>query len=687
MEHLLRTDDIAACAQHCLEWLAAHAGVQRAICAGLDEEGERLVGNASVGVSPLLVAEFWIEVEERNHPLIATLRRTEAVRFSGGGRHPITPLGDEPFIAVPLGRQSTDQLALGLLLLAGDSVTRSPNVQWVVEILSDKFLSLRSRHLASESRFGRERSLLHGVINAVSDPILLTDSDGRLVIANTRAENLFVSREDESEGRRRAVSMNNMLLSAALAGRAMERDHARNELLLVDPNEGSDLLFELMSQPVREGDGEVGIVSVLRNVTDLGRASAEIGETYEKLQLAQARMQSERHRLDLIIDSVADPIIVTDAAGDIMLMNKPAERLFTVQIPGNEEAERRVRSNDAHFSSFISNLLFSGSEKRVRGDITLVDQETGESLPVEAIAGKILSPQGELTTVVTILHDQREALEKARLYEQLKKFSTELEARVQAATAELAEQNELLRRQAVELEQASAAKSQFLANMSHEFRTPLNAILGYTSMLLQGVSGKLLPAQQKALSRIDSNGRHLLDLINEILDITRIESGKMPLHISRFELQALIDEVFAELDPIISRSPAQVTARIPANIPELETDRQKLKQIVVNLISNALKFTHEGRIRVVAGYNARSRMVTIAVSDTGIGIAEEYHQKVFEDFRQVDASTTRAYGGTGLGLSICRRLSSMLGGRITLKSKLGKGSTFTLHIPRKSRRP
>lgn len=560
-------------------------------------------------------------------------------------------------------------------------------MQWVVEILSDKFLSLRSRHLASESRFGRERSLLHGVINAVSDPILLTDSDGRLVIANTRAENLFVSREDESEGRRRAVSMNNMLLSAALAGRAMERDHARNELLLVDPNEGSDLLFELMSQPVREGDGEVGIVSVLRNVTDLGRASAEIGETYEKLQRAQARMQSERHRLDLIIDSVADPIIVTDAAGDIMLMNKPAERLFTVQIPGNEEAERRVRSNDAHFSSFISNLLFSGSEKRVRGDITLVDQETGESLPVEAIAGKILSPQGELTTVVTILHDQREALEKARLYEQLKKFSTELEARVQAATAELAEQNELLRRQAVELEQASAAKSQFLANMSHEFRTPLNAILGYTSMLLQGVSGKLLPAQQKALSRIDSNGRHLLDLINEILDITRIESGKMPLHISRFELQALIDEVFAELDPIISRSPAQVTARIPANIPELETDRQKLKQIVVNLISNALKFTHEGRIRVVAGYNARSRMVTIAVSDTGIGIAEEYHQKVFEDFRQVDASTTRAYGGTGLGLSICRRLSSMLGGRITLKSKLGKGSTFTLHIPRKSRRP
>ena len=221
MEFLLRNDDIRACAQHCLEWLAHHAGVERGVCAGLDSDGKRLLGVASVGVNPLEVAEFWVEVEERNHPLISALRKNEATRFGGGARHPITPLGDLPFIGVPLGRQSSDQLALGLLLIAGGSITRSPNVQWVVEILSDKFLSMRSRHLASESRFGRERSLLHNVINAVSDPILLTDSDGRLLVANTRAENLFSAREDESEGRRRAVSMNNMLLSAALSGKAI----------------------------------------------------------------------------------------------------------------------------------------------------------------------------------------------------------------------------------------------------------------------------------------------------------------------------------------------------------------------------------------------------------------------------------------------------------------------------------
>ena len=131
-------------------------------------------------------------------------------------------------------------------------------------------------------------------------------------------------------------------------------------------------------------------------------------------------------------------------------------------------------------------------------------------MPVEAIAGKILSEHGELTAVVTILHDRREAIEKAKLYEQLKQASDELERKVQAATADIAQQNELLRRQAIELEQASALKSQFLANMSHEFRTPLNAMLGYTSMLLQGVAGAVSSPVQRQLARVESNGRHLL---------------------------------------------------------------------------------------------------------------------------------------------------------------------------------
>ncbi len=214
---------------------------------------------------------------------------------------------------------------------------------------------------------------------------------------------------------------------------------------------------------------------------------------------------------------------------------------------------------------------------------------------------------------------------------------------MQAATAELAQQNELLRRQAIELEQASRLKSQFLANMSHEFRTPLNAILGYTHMLLQGVAGDLLPAVRRQLTRIDSNGRHLLQIINEILDITRIEAGKMPLQISRFNVNELVPEVMAELDAVIARSKLSVTPRLNVLMPEVTTDRQKVKQIVVNLLSNALKFTHQGGIELAVGYEGAERVASIAVRDTGIGIAPENHEKVFEDFRQVDDSPSRQY--------------------------------------------
>jgi signal transduction histidine kinase len=302
-------------------------------------------------------------------------------------------------------------------------------------------------------------------------------------------------------------------------------------------------------------------------------------------------------------------------------------------------------------------------------------------VPVEAISGKVLTETGELTAVVTILHDRREALERARLYEQLKLASDELQARVQAATAELATQNELLRRQAIELEQASRLKSQFLANMSHEFRTPLNAILGYTHMLLQGVAGDLPANVKRQLTRIDSNGRHLLTIINEILDITRIEAGKMPIQLSEFNVNEIVPEVMAELDAVIARSKLTITPKLVPSAPPMRSDRQKVKQIVLNLLSNALKFAHQGGIEIGVGFDAAVRTATIAVNDTGIGIAPEHHEKIFEDFRQVDDSPSRQYGGTGLGLAICRRLATALGGKISLHSTVGQGSTFTLTIP------
>jgi PAS domain S-box-containing protein len=694
LEHYLtHHEDVVRCAELSLEWLARHAGVKQSACLAVDAESNMLVGIAAYGtVGEKIELASW-PLSDAYDPVIAALQSPVPVHFksyrpNGYAAHaPSTPLGRGPFTAVPLGLRGglidTDDVAPGLLLFRAPAVT--PDITWLVTVLGQKIDQVRGRgSLAEEARkLRRERTLFFTIINAVTDPIMLTDIEGRLIVANARAEKLFAASEEESEGRRRAVELNNMLFSAALSRSAVEGSPEARELLLVDPSDGSDLLFEVLSSTVEDPREGTGVVSVLRNITDLRRATEQIEENYQKLRVAEAAVRAERDRLNLIIDSVADPIIVTDSTGATVLMNAPAEDLFTFVTDASELASRTVQANDAHFSSFISGLLLgeTGPGEIRRGEIGLMNPSTSAPIPVEAIAGKVLTETGELTAVVTILHDRREALERARLYEQLKAASDELQARVQAATAELATQNELLRRQAIELEQASRLKSQFLANMSHEFRTPLNAILGYTHMLLQGVAGDMLPAVKRQLQRIDSNGRHLMTIINEILDITRIEAGKMPMQLSEFNLNELVPEVMTELDPVIARSRLTVTPKLCPELPMVYSDRQKVKQIIVNLLSNALKFTHEGGIQITVGYDPGDRTASVAVSDTGIGISPENHEKIFEDFRQVDDSPSRQYGGTGLGLAICRRLATALGGRITLESTMGKGSIFTLTIP------
>ena len=689
--YLMHHEDVARCANATLEWLARHAGVRRSVCLAVDGESNMLVGIAGHGVRNEDVGLFSWPMTDTEDPLVAALSASEPLTFRPtranghpGRVLPPTPLGTAPFTAIPLrGARSGGEASLGLLLLRHQSA--NGDVTWAAAVLGQKIEQIRGRgSLAEEVRkLRRERALFFTIINAVTDPILLTDTEGRLIVANSRAEKLFAASEEESEGRRRAVELNNMLFSAALSRTAVDMPSEARELLLVDPSDGSDLLFEVLSTTVEDPREGTGVVSVLRNITDLRRATEQIEENYQKLRIAEAAARTERDRLNLIIDSVADPIIVTDQAGGTMLMNAPAEALFTLLPDADDTAQRNVQANDAHFSSFISGLLLgeTGPGEIRRGELALLNPNSGESVPVEAISGKVLTETGELTAVVTILHDRREALERARLYEQLKLASDELQARVQAATAELATQNELLRRQAIELEQASRLKSQFLANMSHEFRTPLNAILGYTHMLLQGVAGDLLPAVKRQLQRIDSNGRHLLTIINEILDITRIEAGKMPMQLSEFNLNELVPEVMAELDPVITRSKLAVIPKLSPEVPLVFSDRQKVKQIVVNLLSNALKFTHEGRVEIGVGIEPDSNTATITVADSGIGIAPEHHERIFEDFRQVDDSPSRQYGGTGLGLAICRRLANALGGRITLHSRIGEGSTFTLTIP------
>src|SRR5206468_3411800 len=397
-----------------------------------------------------------------------------------------------------------------LLLIASTDADIEAEARWVAGLLGPRLTALRAaqRREANERRILRERTLLYNIINAVTDPILLTDTEGRITVANARAEALLSAGEDESEGRRRAIALNNMLFSSALTRRALEgAEPWRHELLLVDPVDGSDLLFELLSTVTVDPREGTGIVSILRNVTDLRRATQEIEENYRKLRLAEADARAERDRLDLIIDSVADPILVTDPNANIVMLNAPAERLFTVDPAAGAEARRTVQANDAHFSSFVSNLFFEPGALRRSGSIGLVDPRTGAPLPVEAISGKIVSEHGEVTATVTILHDRTEELERARLYEQLK-----------------------------------------------------------------GVTGELTAHQRRNLERVDSNAHHLLAIINDILDISRIEAGKMPLTLTTFDLKDLVAEVRAEVEPIIARSQLAVTSQLAADVPQLKTD-------------------------------------------------------------------------------------------------------------------
>ncbi|MGZ6144115.1 MAG: sensor histidine kinase, partial [Myxococcales bacterium] len=244
----------------------------------------------------------------------------------------------------------------------------------------------------------------------------------------------------------------------------------------------------------------------------------------------------------------------------------------------------------------------------------------------------------------------------------------------------LAERRSLQREVA---EHANRTKNDFLSRMSHELRTPLNAVIGFSQLLLRE---PLAERDAESVNQIHRAGLHLLDLINEVLDISRIEAGKMPLHFEEFALQALLSELLAEVEPLIQKARLQTQVELSPELPALYSDRQKVKQVVLNLLTNAIKFTPQGFVKVRVAADEARREVRVAVQDTGIGIAPQDRDKVFEDFRQADNSVTREYGGAGLGLAICRRLATMLGGRIELDSELGRGSTFTLVIPRRGKR-
>jgi GAF domain-containing protein len=227
-------------------------------------------------------------------------------------------------------------------------------------------------------------------------------------------------------------------------------------------------------------------------------------------------------------------------------------------------------------------------------------------------------------------------------------------------------------------EHANQAKSAFLATMSHELRTPLNAIIGFTRIVRRKAEDALPDKQKDNLDKVLSSAEHLLDLINTVLDIAKIEAGKMEVQASNFSINALVDQCFNTAQPLIKPT-VRFEKQNDLTLPLIYSDQNKIKQIVLNLLSNAAKFTHAGKIKISVAHE--NSTLKIDVADTGIGMNEESLNKIFEEFQQADSSTTREYGGTGLGLAISRNLARLLGGDLTVVSELDKGSTFTLSLP------
>jgi signal transduction histidine kinase len=230
-----------------------------------------------------------------------------------------------------------------------------------------------------------------------------------------------------------------------------------------------------------------------------------------------------------------------------------------------------------------------------------------------------------------------------------------------------------------QLEIASRHKSEFLANMSHELRTPLNAIIGFTRIVMRRSKEQLETLQYENLEKILASGQHLLALINSILDLSKIEAGRVEVHPGHVGLAPVLEQCARTVEPLVKTDAVTLVKEFDGALPEMYVDEEKLRQIVINLLSNAVKFTERGTIRLHA--QAANGSVSVAVADTGIGIAADKLDLIFEEFEQADASSTRVYGGTGLGLAIARRLARIMGGDIRAQSTLGGGSTFTLTLP------
>lgn len=321
--------------------------------------------------------------------------------------------------------------------------------------------------------------------------------------------------------------------------------------------------------------------------------------------------------------------------------------------------------------------LVSASNRLSEGDLNVRAQLQGSD--------ELAMISTAFDSMATMMQHKTEALESSQVdlsnaKEALADYNRTLEQKVAQRTAELAESIEEARHAKAAAEEANKSKSLFLANMSHELRTPLNAIIGYSEMLQEEMEDFGADELTPDLQKIHGAGKHLLSLINDILDLSKVEAGRMDLYLESFDIIQLIEEVTNTIHPLVEKRKNNLIVEYEGTLGDISADLTKVRQCLLNLLSNASKFTESGKIllRVIG----QSDQIKFIVSDTGIGMSSSQQAKLFQAFTQADASTTRKYGGTGLGLAISKQFCELMGGSIKVESQLRQGSTFTIELPR-----
>jgi len=417
--------------------------------------------------------------------------------------------------------------------------------------------------------------------------------------------------------------------------------------------DGSVVHCEWYNSVLYDQEGEMNsIMSLVQNITERKEAEEEL--------------LKEKIFSDTVIKSIPGAFFVRDENGKLLRWSKKNEDL--TGYSGSELSQLEPTA-----------LVVEEEKERIGQKIREAFNKGEAATEVNFIVKGGKKMAGYLTALRMTLDDKRylvgtaiDITELKEAQEALRKAHAELEEKVAERTQELSQAN-------LRLQELDRLKSMFLASMSHELRTPLNSIIGFVSWLLMGMEGDLNEEQNKQLAMVKNSANHLLSLINDILDISKIESGKVELSLETFHIGEVAKEVAETVLPQTKEKGLVLTVDVPEGI-RLKSDKRRVKQVLMNLVSNAVKFTNEGSV-TVTGKLVGERDLEVTVADSGSGIREEDMQKLFQPFQQIDMSSTKKHEGTGLGLYLCKKLMGFLHGTVSAKSQYGKGSEFSFTLP------